>query len=568
MRGERAEGPAGENQVQQLRSVWDGLDTPRRALAIGAAVAVLAGMAMLARIAAAPSMALLYAGLEGPAAGQVIAALDQRGLRYEVRGDAIYVEAPARDATRMALASEGLPANSAAGYELLDGLSGFGTTAQMFDAAYWRAKEGELARTIVSSPHVRAARVHIAHGAGQPFRRDRQLSASVTVTPVAGALSPQQAHAFRFLVASAVAGLAPEDVSVIDTAAGLVAAEAPGASGGDRAAELRRNVERLLEARVGPGRAVVEVNVDTVTDRETIVERRIEPDSRIAVSTDTEERSANSTDSRTNGVSVASNLPDGEAAAGQGRAESREQQTRARTAYEVSQTSRELQRGPGAIRRLTVAVLIDGVYETAPDGTRSWAPRPEAELEALRELVASAVGHDPARGDVITLRSLPFEAVPMAGTGPGAGWIDRLGLDPMGLIRLAVLAMVILLVALFVLRPLLRPVPAGRPALPRPGLPPAGAAAEGLAGPVLSGVLTGEIAGPEGAATRLREVATAAATPPLDPVERMRALIAGRQTETLEILRGWMDERDDGRAEGRASGRSPGAGADRPAGGR
>lgn len=536
--------------MQQLRSVWNALDAPRRIVAVAAALGVFLGVLALARMAAAPSMALLYAGLEGPAAGQVIAALDQRGLRYEVRGDAIYVEAPARDATRMALAAEGLPAASAAGYELLDGLSGFGTTAQMFDAAYWRAKEGELARTIVASPHVRAARVHIAHGAGQPFRRDRRISASVTVTPAGGALPAQQAQALRFLVASAVAGLAPEDVAVIDAVTGLVAADqAPGGAAGDRAAELRRNVERLLEARVGPGRAVVEVNVETVTDRETIVERRIDPDSRVALSTDSEERTSSSTDSRAAGVSVASNLPDGDAADSQGRAESRDQQTRSRTAYEVSQTSREVQRGPGAIRRLTVAVLIDGVREPGPDGTPVWAPRPEAELEALRELVASAVGYDADRGDVITLRSLPFEAVPETGSLAGAGLIERLGLDTMGLIRLAALALVVLLVALFVLRPLLRPQPA--PArLPLP----AGAGAA-LAGPALDG----EIAGPEAAPVRLREAAAAGAAgaaaaggPAADPVERMRALIAGRQDETLEILRGWMDEREPGRDDLRA----------------
>jgi flagellar M-ring protein FliF len=524
--------------VEQLRSVWDALDGPRRILALGAATGVFVAVLAMARMAAAPSMSLLYAGLEGPQAGQVIQALDQRGLRYEVRGDAIFVESPARDETRMAMAALGLPANSAAGYELLDGLTGFGTTSQMFDAAYWRAKEGELARTIVASPHVRAARVHIAHGASQPFRRERSLTASVTVTPAGGALPASQAQALRYLVASAVAGLSAEDVAVIDTTSGLIAAETGPGAGGERSAELRRNVERLLEAHVGPGRAVVEVNVDTVTDRETIVERRIEPDSRIALSTDTEERTASSTDSRTGAVTVASNLPDGEAGGEGGRAESRDVQSRQRTAYDVSQTSREIQRGPGAIRRLTVAVMIDGVRTPQPDGTLQWAPRPAAELDALRDLVASAVGFDAGRGDVITLHSLPFEAPMLAGTDAGAGLIANLGLDTMGLIRLAALALVALILALFVLRPLLRPAPA-RAGLPPP--PPTGAAA--LAGPAL----TGEIADADAPSDRMRAASgTQGQSLPEDPVARMRALIAGRQDETLEILRGWMDERPTG----------------------
>jgi len=126
--------------VQQILGLWNALDTRRRLIVGVATLAMFAAVLGLARIAATPSMSLLYAGLDAPAAGEVIAALDQRGISHEVRGDAIFVSAPERDGLRMTLATEGLPANSIKGYELLDGLSGFGTTSQMFDAAYWRAK--------------------------------------------------------------------------------------------------------------------------------------------------------------------------------------------------------------------------------------------------------------------------------------------------------------------------------------------------------------------------------------------------------------------------------------------
>lgn len=496
-------------------------------------------------MATQPGMALLYAGLDGARAGEVITALDQRTIPYEIRGDSIFVPATQRDETRMALAAQGLPANSATGYELLDGLTGFGTTAQMFDAAYWRAKEGELSRTIMAGSHVRFARVHIAQGGTQPFRRDRTLSASVTVTPAGANLSPQQAQALRFLVASAVAGLEPDAVAVIDSAGGLVIGDPSGAAAmaGDRAELLRRNVVRLLEARVGLGRAVVEVNVETVTDRETIVERLIDPSTRAAVSSETEERNATATDSRGGGVSVASNLPDG-AAATNGQSQSREVLTRARTNWEVSRTSREIAREPGSVRRLTVAVLIDGQRSVDASGMPQWAARPDEELAALRDLVASAVGYDETRGDVITLRSMPFESNSAdAGAAAGPGLVATLGLDVMGLIRLVALAAVVLFLALFVLRPALRPR--------QDNAPPAEALAElaspaAITGPALNGVIDDGAAradlGVNGGA-----IAVDPAQATADPIERMRALIAERQDETLEILRGWMEEPEGNR---------------------
>ncbi len=210
--------------MQNVISTWNGLTLRRRLVVAGATIAVFVAVLMLARLSGAPRMELLYAGLDGRAAGEVVAALDTRGIAYEVRGDSIFVDATARDALRMSLAGEGLPSAGGQGYELLDSLSGFGTTSQMFDAAYWRAKEGELARTILAVPQVRAARVHISQGPDDPFRRAVTPTASVTVTTATGSLSEDQARALKHLVASAVAGMRPEDVQIIDTVGGLIAA--------------------------------------------------------------------------------------------------------------------------------------------------------------------------------------------------------------------------------------------------------------------------------------------------------------------------------------------------------
>ena len=514
--------------MQQLQSLWAAFDTRRRVLAVGAAVLVFALVLGIARLASTPGMSLLYAGLEDGAAGEVIQSLEARGIAYDVRGDAIFVPSPLRDEARLMLAAKGLPANSHAGYELLESLTGFGTTSQMFDAAYWRAKEGELARTIVASPYVRTARVHISQGSSTPFRRDITPTASVTVSTSGGTLSASQARSLRFLVASAVAGMTPDDVSVIDGTGGMVYGPdtdlANAAQGSDRTTELRRNVERLLEAHVGHGRAVVELNIDTVTDHEVVQERLIDPDSRVAISSETEEDSTNSTDTRRQGVTVASNLPDGDAAEGEGSATTRELRTRQRNNFEVSETLRELERRPGAIRRMTVAVLIDGVQEPDAEGEMVWRPRDATELEALRELVASAVGIDEARGDVITIRSLPFEPVAAIGTEAAASSFNLGSLDAMTMARWAFALTALVLLALLVLRPVLatlnrREIDSARD--------PAALAAPDAAG----------LSPSEGVSVMTEQAQ--------DPVDRLRQLIDARGEDTAHVLRHWMDDRKE-----------------------
>lgn len=540
--------------MQQILNVWNALEIRRKVIVVLAAVAMMAAVIGLARMAAKPSLTLLYSGLENGAAGEVVRALDQRGVVYEVRGGAIFVEAGQRDSLRMTLASEGLPANSAKGYELLDGLSGFGTTAQMFDAAYWRAKEGELARTVLAGPGITSARVHIANTGGNPFRRDLRPSASVSVTTAGGSLPATQARALRYLVAAAVAGLQPEDVTVIDGTGAIVAGtepQAPGNTAEDRSASLRDKVQRLLEARVGPGNAVVEVTLETLNESESIREKRYDPQGRVAISTETEESSDTAQNAGGGDVTVASNLPDGDAGDGN-QSNSQNSRTRERVNYEVSETEREIQRSAGAIKRLTVAVLVNGTSTTGDDGTQTAQPRPDEELTALRDLVASAVGYDEDRGDVITLKSMTFEPITPLGTAAATGILDRFALDMMSLIQMAVLAAVALLLGLFVVRPVL----AGRSGNTPTSLPPPAR----LSDSQQAEALTGEIEDEDGnfipamgmaAMNTMGPMGTiGTALGPTDPgtqsdaVERLRALIGERQDETVEILRTWLEDEE------------------------
>ncbi|MEM7522245.1 MAG: flagellar basal-body MS-ring/collar protein FliF [Pseudomonadota bacterium] len=447
--------------TSNIGGAWRAADQRRKVMLIVSIVAVAAVLWLFGRIIATPTMALLYSGLDSSAASGVVEGLERQGVPYEVRGDAIFVPSNQRDKVRITLAGQGLPAAGAAGYELLDTMSGFGTTAEMFDAAYWRAKEGELARTILASQRVIRARVHIAQKKRQPFERETPVTASVTVSTSSGALSRNQAEAIRFLVASAVAGLSLTNVAVIDQENGVILRsgeqESESSATDDAAGKaeaMRRSVTRLLEARVGAGAAIVEVAVDTRRDSETVRERVLDPESKIVVHTDKEE-STDDAEGDANAVTVASNLADGDVEGAGDQTRRQASRTRERVNYEVSETVRERVRPAGEIQRVTVAVMVDGIRTPQPDGTALWTARPEAEIEALRELVESAVGFDEARGDQVTIQSLEFSDLGGEGVVAQAGFMDAIAANAMSLVQLLTLGIVALLLGLFVIKPIL-----------------------------------------------------------------------------------------------------------------
>ncbi|MEL6998513.1 MAG: flagellar basal-body MS-ring/collar protein FliF [Pseudomonadota bacterium] len=454
--------------MNQLLSTWNNLDLQRRIVLLGAIGLTFLAVLSLAQVATRPAMALLYSGLDPAAAGEVVGSLEQMNVQAEIRGDAIYVHEDARDRVRLALAREGLPRQGQAGYELLDAISGFSATTDMFNAAYWRAKEGELARTILASPGVRAARVHIAVPNRRPFAgQNAEPTASVSVTMAGGRMTVEQATSIRYMTALAVASLSPDQVAVIDSRAGMILApgsESAIASAATQAAEreskLKSEIEDLIAARVGRDRARVSVTVETDREAETITERVIQPDSRVTIHSDTEEIS-DSAQGASGAVTVASNLPTGDAANDNTRQSARTE-TRERINYDYSELRRETSRAAGTIRKISVAVLVDGINTTNADGESVWQERPQEELEALRELVIAAVGFDEQRGDVVTVESMAFQpdATPGASieVSPVMRFFER---NALTFIQLAVLAVVALILGLTVVKPLLSRAPSG-----------------------------------------------------------------------------------------------------------
>jgi flagellar M-ring protein FliF len=515
----------------QFINAWRALPIRNKVAAAGAIVFILLMLALLGRAASTPRMALLYSGLDPSASGEILEALESMDIASEVRGDAIFVPERRRDATRMALAREGLPRQSQAGFELLDELSGFSTSSEMFDAAYWRAKEGELARTIIAERGVKSARVHLAIPKRSAFSREKvSPSAVVTAGMNRGRLDTERAHAMRLLVALAVPGLSPDQVAVLDAAGGVVlapgvddASALAGSKVPDRERALEQDLINLLEARVGAGNARVKVAL-SVSDEQTVRQERIvDPERRALATTDTTEISEQGSEG-SGVVTVASNLPDGDAAlASTAPPQSRRTESQASSRYEVSEVKTETVMLPGALRQIHVAVLINEALEPSGEDAPASVKRPAAELEALRNLIAAAVGFNAERGDIVTIESMAFNQPEPAGEEAAANVVaDFLTDNLLPILQLVIPAVVSLILALFVLRPLLGSAPKANTEL--------------LATP--AGVPS--IAPPVPAALAV----TAAPQTPIDDLNR---LALEQRAATSAVLKSWLEQSEPAR---------------------
>lgn len=312
------------------------------------------------------------------------------------------------------MAREGLPRQSVQGYELLDEVNGFSVTSEMYNAAYWRAKEGELTRTILAIPGVTSARVHIGASLRSGFARSQPAqTASVTLSTARG-MSQSRAEAIQHLVALAVAGLNPEDVAVIDPSKGILAGPKvekglaePSVAAEDQASLLEAKILRLLSPRVGEGNAQVSVSVEVSRERQRISEVSFDPQSRV-VRNRTVNDSSQTGSGSTGALTVASNLPQEEGGAGGGSTSAAKNSSES-ISYEINETRRETEKLPGQIERISIAVLLNeqalGIDPAAADA----ATRRETLIADLQQLVISGAGLNIDRGDSISVELMPFQ---------------------------------------------------------------------------------------------------------------------------------------------------------------
>jgi len=419
-----------------------------------------------------PDMALLYGDLDPQDSGQIVDRLEQMqvGYRLGIDGSQIFVPSDQVARLRLAIAEEGLPSGGSVGYEIFDRSEGLGTTNFVQNINRVRALEGELARTIRSIDAVNRVRVHLVLPRRALFSRDRQEPTASIVIGLKGnrTLDPQQIKAVQQLVAAAVPGLKPGQVSIIDNRGTLLARRMdkndPGAVAGS-AQEMRagfesrmvRTIEDLLERSVGLGNVTAQVSAELDFDRVTENAEIYDPDGQVVRSTQTvEEQSGSQEGDGTPPVTIGGNLPNAQLPANNPNG-SQSTSTRAEETvnYEISRTVKTHVRESGNVRRLSVAVLINGTMVPDANGKLTYQPRSPDEMEQLTALVRSAVGFDEARGDTLDIVNLPFvdPSEDLATTDTGS----LFGLEQAQLMRIAevlVLGIVAVLVLLLVVRPL------------------------------------------------------------------------------------------------------------------
>lgn len=545
---------------------------PGQILALGGTALLLLGFfAYLILRSMEPDYGLLYGNLDLADSGEIVGRLEQLGVPYQLQGDGQTVLVPSDRAARlrMTLAEEGLPSSGTIGNEIFDQASALGTTSFLQNVNLRRALEGELGRTIGALADVKAARVHLVLPQRELFRRE-QIDATASVTlQMRGArrLEPPQVQAIQHLVAAAVPGLQPDKITIVDNRGTLLSRSSGGGDGvalpsqaedyrASYEAHLKQVVEQLLERSLGPGRVQAEVTAEIDLDHVTTTEETFDPDGQVARSTQTIEDDSQAAERDANkDVTVGNNLPNTATDNTAGRTNNEtSKRTEETVNYEISRTVRNHTQVGGRVKRLSVAVLVDGKMVTKDTGETAYEPLAEAELDELASLVRSAIGFDERRGDLVEIKSMPFAAPPAEPIE--TGWFDFTAADLMRLAELAVLLILGVLAILLVVRPTLaRLLPAApEPAVGVAGALPAGAGAEGSTGSTGTELAalappagtegdpapaTGQSTGPAHERVNVERIEGQVRA---DLIDEARALIDQHADQAALVVRTWLDE--------------------------
>ena len=401
--------------IQTLKN----LGTARLAAMGGVLVFLMGFLIYLATQLGSTEMAVLFNELDPADTKKIIAQLDEQNVPYRLYKNGTEIHVPVADTLKLRVQlAETVNAGCVVGYEIFDKAQSPGVGHDIINLQMLRALEGELARTIKAIDNVKAARVHLVLPRREMFSREEQPpSASVIIRmDEKTKLNPKQVEAIQRLVAAAVPKMQTKDVSIMDARGTLLTKNFDDDEQMQMSTneEMRREYEKrlinavqtLIEQSVGQEKVRVQASLEMDFDQVVVNREIYDPEAQVLRSSTTIEENSQ-TDEREPIVSVEQNLPDAETQ-NANQVKQQANRTEETVNYEISKEVISQVRKNGVIKRLSVAVIVDGTYTLNPDGTKTYVPRTEKEMELLTTLVRSAVGFDAGRGDTVEVINLPF----------------------------------------------------------------------------------------------------------------------------------------------------------------
>jgi flagellar M-ring protein FliF len=524
-----------------------------RLAAMGAVTAALIGFfAFLILRFTAPAMTPLFTDLTIEDSSAIIKDLDRQAIPYEMRNEGTIIMVPKDRVTklRMQFAEGGLPKGGGVGYDIFDKSEALGTTSFVQNINHLRALEGELSRTIRALDRVQAARVHLVLPERPLFSRDKVEPSASIMLKVRGALEASQVRAIRHLVATAVNGLKPQRVSIVDETGRLLAdgandqETAGGIAVDDRQASyerrLRQEIETIVSSIVGPGRARVQVAAEFDYNRITQTSDKFDPDGKVVRSTQTREETAATADNQGQ-VTVNNELPGNQGNQG---TPAREQSKKSEeiTNYDISRTTETRVTEGGRINRISVAVLVDGAYNRNDKGENVYSERSKEDLDRIAALVRSAIGFDQRRGDQVEVVNLRFAETPGSQMNEPTSWWSLAAFtkdDIMRAVELGVMLLLGLIVLLLVVRPLVRRIITPDKPIAAGG---GGLALAGPGGDVPQLTDDQPIQAQPSATSKMIDIAQVQGQVHAQSVQKVGDLAERNPNETVSIIRQWLHE--------------------------
>jgi flagellar M-ring protein FliF len=543
----------GEVPVQGFLEFLKSLGAARLGAMAAVTVAMVAIFAFLITRIASPQMSPLFTDLSVEDSASIIKELERQGISYELKNDGAIVLVPKDKIARlrMKLAEGGMPKGGGIGYEIFDKTDSLGATSFVQNVNHLRALEGELARSIRAIDRIQAARVHLVLPERPLFSRDKIEPSASIVVKVRGSLESQQVRAIRHLVATAVNGLKPERVSIVDEAGRLLADGAATDEANGRFDErqvglenrLRDQIESIVSSVVGPGRARVQLTADFDINRVTEVSDRFDPEGRVLRSSQTRDEQSATADRAEGPVTVGTELP-GTQPGNQTAPRDQSKKSEETVNYEISRTTKTEVVEGGRVKRVSVAVLVDGTYAKSDKGDVTYQPRSKEEIDRIAALVRTAVGFDQKRGDQVEVINLRFAEQPSLPISEPTGWLSAFQFtkdDVMRSVEVVVMGVLGLIVMMVVVRPLVRRI-----------ITPDDRAAALAATPALAAIAPGA-AGAAAAAIDARPPITSQTAKMIDiaqvqgqvhaqSVQKVAELAERNPHETVAVIRQWMQD--------------------------